>query len=267
MERPRFHGRIIDGLTIDFWSTLAWDDPSGDSQHVRRDLRKSIVLDFLSEHGIDGSTEYSTNQKEYMEIWNDAWKNRHVTLDANHLVGYILERNRLPKETAGLEELANALDGTLREIPPQPIEGAIDAVHELAKHYKLAILSDTAISGPKSLDFVLESWGIRNLFSARVYSANVGVAKPHRGMFLTASQELGVPQHRLLHIGDLETTDILGAKSLGIAAIRFDGTKDSVACKACSMADKTVQHWSEIIELLVGESAVQDNPALKVNLG
>lgn len=262
----KLHGRIIEGITIDFWSTLGWDNPEVGSSPARRALRKNIVLDWLTAHGVtDGAERFDEGFKEYWEIWNDGWKNRRVTYDARHLADWIAKRHNLPEGVDGADDLAKALDETLIAHPPQPVEGAVEAVKELSKHFELALISDTAISGPSSIDAVLESWGLTEHIPVRIYSADVGVSKPHRGPFLTAVQKMEVPQHRIVHIGDLENTDILGAKSLGIAAIRFDGVKTEQECKTCSMADRTVTSWKEVVETLLSDQ-LEENPSLQVNL-
>jgi FMN phosphatase YigB (HAD superfamily) len=70
-------------------------------------------------------------------------------------------------------------------------------------------------------------------------------------MFFAAAEGLGVPHHRVVHVGDLEQTDIKGARSLGMAAIRFDGVRTPEDCKSCTMADAAVPSWPALADLLL----------------
>src|SRR5690606_40365814 len=62
----------------------------------------------------------------------------------------------------------------------------------------------------------LESVGIAGYFDIYVFSDETGVAKPHPEAFRRAYEPLGCLPSEALHIGDIERTDILGAKSAGM---------------------------------------------------
>ena len=99
------------------------------------------------------------------------------------------------------------------------------------------------------LDKLLERWGILEMFETRVYSQDIGVSKPNAVMFRTALEEMDIPASRALHIGDLEDTDIKGAKDAGMLTIRFDGNhseKRSIPSKA----NLVVRSWEEILRVL-----------------
>jgi len=250
-------GRNLEAITIDFWGTIALDH----TLQQRRERRAEYMLEWINSLGRPATRdELLAVLKQYHDLWHEDWLKRRVTHGALHIVRYIAEKFGLDAGEDQIVEFARKLDDTLKEIPPKIMEGAGEVLAELAgRGIKLGIISDTAISGPKSLDWLLEQWDLLSYFPVRVYSENTGAAKPDPKAYLAAVQQFGVPQQRLLHIGDLESTDILGAKSIGIAAIRFDGSKSEAECKTCSMADRVVRSWSELADLLLGPGHVFDH--------
>jgi len=242
----RFRGRVIEAVSVDFWNTIAADT----TYEQRRELRRNRVHDWLAGRGLAGSREETVAMMDaYSQHWHDTWKKEHRTLTAFDAADHILERCVLQDEGAR-DSLAQVIDSVLLDLPPEPVEGINKAIGWLATRFPLALISDTGLSGGESIDSLLAGWGLLEHFSARVYSEELGVSKPHSRMFLTAAERLNVPYHRMLHVGDLDATDIFGAKNLGMAAIRFDGAKLQADCKPCSMADLIVSRWGEVVESL-----------------
>lgn len=256
------NGRILEAITVDFWGTIAFDN----TLMERRKLRAQYMLEWMNSLGSEVTFDQLVEElQQYSELWHQDWKRKRITHDAEHIVRFIVEKFSVNATDEQIRELATKLDMALKEVLPEMMQDADVVLRDIAaRGIKLAIISDTAISGPDSLDWLLGEWGLLDLFPVRVYSENTGVAKPHPKAYLTASQELGVPQHRLMHIGDLESTDIIGAKSIGIAAMRFDGLKPETECKTCSMADKVVNSWKEVELILFGSKESSSDPFLKV---
>ncbi len=70
---------------------------------------------------------------------------------------------------------------------------------------------------------LLEEVGIARHFRAVLDSGQLGFAKPDRRIFLLAAQRLGVSPSDLVHVGDSEAADVVGAHEAGLRAVRFDG--------------------------------------------
>jgi len=70
---------------------------------------------------------------------------------------------------------------------------------------------------------VLAGHDLLHLFDSLVFSDEAGRAKPHREVFERAARSLSADPREMVHIGDLERTDIIGAKQAGYHAIRFTG--------------------------------------------
>lgn len=244
------NGRVIAGLTIDFWATVAKDV----HYRKRRELRRDLVHAWLAEQGVDLHQDavYELLQ-QYGQIWREAWLSRQFTPGARDTVDWLCGEVGINPSESERQRMADAIDDTVRQIPPVPVEGALEAIRTLSAEFPLALVCDTGLSGGRNIEWLLEQFGIRDAFTFLVFSDAVGRSKPHRAMFETAERELDVPRHRLVHIGDRDDTDVKGSKSIGMAAIRFDGAKDRAECGPCSMADVVVDSWEEIVALLLRE--------------
>ncbi|MCP4644328.1 MAG: HAD-IA family hydrolase, partial [bacterium] len=90
--------------------------------------------------------------------------------------------------------------------------------------------------------------GFIDHFGALAFSDEVGVAKPQAKMFETAARGLGVRMDELLHIGDLEITDIVGAQAVGAKAALFTGENDRHL--NATKAEYTFETWQAFVEAL-----------------
>lgn len=89
--------------------------------------------------------------------------------------------------------------------------------------FRLAVVSNWDHRLPSLLDQL----GIAGWFDAVVYSAAVGVEKPHPGIFARALTVLGVAAERTLHVGDRRIEDLEGAQAVGMRGLllsRHPGT-------------------------------------------
>ncbi len=243
------NGRYIDALTIDFWATIGRDAQVTERRQLRRDLLKP----WFAEYGVELNDDevYDLLQK-HAAAWRESWLKKQYTPTARDAVDWLCGELKINPPEAERDTMAQRIDDTLKDFPPVPVDGAIEAIRKLGEEFPLALICDTGLSGGRNIAGMLEAWGIRDLFTTLVFSDAVGVSKPHPKMFHTASEGLSVPRNRLVHIGDREDTDIKGAKSFGMAAIRFDGARLEAQCGPCSMADKVVDTWEEIVGILLG---------------
>ena len=67
-----------------------------------------------------------------------------------------------------------------------------------------------------------EEVGIARHFRRILDSGRLGFGKPDRRIFDLARESLAVPMEAMVHVGDSEKADVIGAKDAGAFAIRFD---------------------------------------------
>ena len=111
----------------------------------------------------------------------------------------------------------------------------------------LAIISDTAFSPGSVLKQLMERDGIARYFDHYIFSDETGVAKPHPDAFHKALDGLGGTPEKGVHIGDIERTDILGAKGVGMEAILYrTPDRQHKYAEETTVADYILEEWGEI---------------------
>ncbi|OIO97140.1 MAG: hypothetical protein AUK03_02920 [Anaerolineae bacterium CG2_30_64_16] len=83
---------------------------------------------------------------------------------------------------------------------------------------RLGVISNT-LQPSRYLDQALTRRGIIEYFPVRVYSSEIGVAKPHPAIFRAALDALGVPAEAALYVGDRLNADVAGAQGVGMKAV------------------------------------------------
>lgn len=84
----------------------------------------------------------------------------------------------------------------------------------LSARYPIASLTN----GNADLDVI----GIGHHFRARIYSRDVGCAKPDARIFERTAAALDIATHELLHVGDDPLMDVEGARAAGCAVVWLD---------------------------------------------
>lgn len=110
------------------------------------------------------------------------------------------------------QTLSSAFIATMTEICV-PLEGALSLLNTLKSKTKLGIITN---GFAKSQQARIERTGLRNYFDLLVISEQVGVAKPHQGIFEHALAIMGNPSRKqVLMVGDNPSSDILGGINAG----------------------------------------------------
>ena len=230
----------IRGVTFDFWGTLFRDANSEPRQQIRIDAFSNAT----------GASREATVQA-LEAVWAE-FSRYHIeqerTLAPEDAVRIACETAGVVIAPAVVRELAGVFGAAILSYPPVPIEGALEAVRAAARRWPVGIVSDTGVSPGSSLRELLDRHGFTPLFTAMAFSDEVGVAKPQSLMFETAARGLGVAPADLLHIGDLERTDIKGAKRVGARAALFAGANDRDL--GHTQADYTFVSWAEFLDAL-----------------
>lgn len=96
-----------------------------------------------------------------------------------------------------------------------PVGGLPEVIDELAKTYKLGVVSN---GFPDVQYRKLETLRIRERFGCIVLSEEVDMCKPEPAIFHHAAALLNVPPHACVYVGDLFDMDVVGAKRAGMRA-------------------------------------------------
>lgn len=231
-------------VTIDFWNTL-FDSAGGAHRNTAR-------LDALREAigGAGLQCEDSLLEESYKSIWeyfDDHWLNRQRTPTSEEMVREICSRARVELDEKSVLAVADTFARGVLEHPPALLPGAAEGLEYLAARADLALISDTAFSPGSILRELMESAGVARYFGAYVFSDETGVAKPHPDAFRRALEPFGGRPEQAVHIGDIERTDIRGAKAAGMKAILYQGDEQPHKyAEEATAADATMAHWRQI---------------------
>ncbi len=246
-EVLRFRGKEVDAITVDFWDSLANDRGYEERQAARAEL----TYDWLQSRRI--SCERAQIRQafgHFSDHWRTQWKENNLTPGPLDCVAFVLAEMNLRLSARLVDGLAEAVERVILNRPPTLVEDAVQVLTRLHDFVPLGIVCDTGVSGPTMLNTLLQGWEIDHLFDVKAYSHDVGVSKPRPAIFMRVIDALEVRPHHSLHIGDLEQTDIAGAKRLGMMAIRYDGLKTGEERKKKSKADLVVTTWNEVFTAL-----------------
>jgi len=100
--------------------------------------------------------------------------------------------------------------------PPPALEGALPAIQKLSSVYPLALVSDTGWTPGRVLRRLFQHYGILGCFRTLVFSDEAGHTKPHPHLFERALAGLQLQANQCIHTGDLQRTDIAGARAAGM---------------------------------------------------
>lgn len=129
------------------------------------------------------------------------------------------DRRRLVSELAALLRGREAGDRLWSRVPP----GLAEALAE-ARDAGLALVVVSNSDG--TIEAKLRQAGLRDLLDLVVDSRLVGVEKPDPAIFQRALARAGAVPERTLHVGDLHSVDVLGARAARLHAALLDPHDD-----------------------------------------
>ncbi|MBL6932561.1 MAG: HAD family hydrolase [Rhodospirillales bacterium] len=220
----------IKAVTFDLWDTLVDDDsdePKRSSQGLRskRDERRHLMWDAMN--GVE-PIDLDTVVQAYDvadAAFNVVWKENHINWTVEQRLRVVLNGlgRKLPQNV--MDQLIEDTGRMEVDIPPNAIDGIAEALAELSERYKLCIVSDAIVTPGTGLRKILENYDLKRYFSGFAFSDEVGHSKPHRSMFDSAAEQLGVEVSEIVHIGDRDHNDIKGPHAIGAKAILFTATR------------------------------------------
>ncbi|MGQ0766438.1 MAG: HAD family hydrolase [Gemmatimonadota bacterium] len=221
---------MLRAITLDYWDTIY----SGASQPERVALRQEAVLRLAREFGCvvgrgDFEAIYHDSAVEFERVWRSGRGYR-----THERLHWLLERLGVPRPD-GCERVAatvQTIDDTVVAYPPSLLPGTAPAIAKLRTRFRLAIVSDTGFASGNAQNRLLSQDGLFDCFDATVYSMDIGHSKPRPEIFNAALQSLGISADEALHIGDNERTDVGGALSVGMRAIRLDAVREGGPSRA-----------------------------------
>ena len=225
----------VKAVTFDFWRTLFRDTRSRERREVR--VRALVQIAGIEED------HARTALKNVLDHFLRTHVYEQRTLHPRESIPLLERELGRTFETAMAAELVEIFATAILREPPDPIDGALEAVAATAERMPIALISDSGISPGSSLTVLLDRHGFTPYFKRLSFSDEVGVAKPQSAMYAHAAEGLGLNPTDTLHIGDLEPTDIRGAHAVGARAALFAGDNDKYLGRTA--AQHTITDWRE----------------------
>lgn len=245
-------------VTLDYWDTIYAATSTPDRGRRRHESLQSMLRHLGAEVPADEFMRLYRASAAEADRW---WRDEHRGYTTADRIRWLLAQLSIerPEHCEHIARAVREIDETLTAIPPPLLAGAADGIRALASRFKLAIVSDTGFASGRAQDKLLAQDGLLEHFSATVYSVDVGHAKPRPEPFLRALEKLGVDPAHAVHVGDIERTDVAGALSVGMRAIRLD----QVRAQGSSLAEFVATSYLDLVRYLMHEG----QPALVATEG
>jgi len=241
---------MIKAVTIDFWNTLV-NTGNGD---VRKQIRhQALKKAFASLHKEWDEVAVQQAFTYVYASFESRWFGEQKTTSASESLSIVWEKLHMNVSKETHASVVRAFEESILHGTPNLLPSVEDTLNRLSRQYTLAVISDTAFSPGSMLRKVLQKHGIEKYFTYCVFSDEVGVSKPHYRTFETALQKCDVIPDEAVHIGDIERTDIRGAKNVGMRAILYKGDEASHSYNDATtktVADAVAHTWEEIPGIL-----------------
>lgn len=231
----------IRAITFDFWRTLFYASSRSKERKAER-LRVLCGLLDMPPEPLADALKHVSSEFQRAHIYEQ--RTPHPSTAAP-MIGEKLGRAFTASECAAITD---AITDAFLVHPPEMIPGAIDAVRAAAALVPVGLISDTGLTPGVQMRTLLEREGFSPHFTSLTFSDEVGVAKPQAAVFHHAAHGLGVKVHELLHIGDLEPTDVAGAINVGAFPALFAG--DNTRYVPGTRARRVFHSWQEFIDAL-----------------
>ena len=234
-------------VTIDFWQTL-YDSSGGEERNAER--RSAMYEAICAENPAPDPDLF---EKVYLGLWDyfdTHWFGSQRTPTSEEMVSEVLGALGARLSAPGTAEVVRVFEEGILNHPPQLLPGVREGLAFLSAHAPLSLISDTAFSPGRILRRLMERDGILDHFSNLIFSDETGVAKPHPEAFRRAIEPLGGRPDDAVHIGDIERTDIAGAKGIGMRAILYRSAEHlSRYAENVTSADEVMTTWRAVGEL------------------
>lgn len=246
---------MIKALTFDLWDTIVVDD-SDEIERKKKGLRSKseerlhlLTEEIQKHHANIAKDKIASVFKVANDKFNVSWKQKHVTPTVAERLGYAFEELKL-KPTPGFDKLVHAVEYMEVDIMPVLAEGISEALAELTKFCKLAIISDAIHTPGKGLREILKKYSLFSHFQVFVFSDEAKAAKPDPKVFQIAQKGLGVNFSEIAHIGDRESNDVDGPAKMGMKSILYTGAVDRGS--AHSKASAICKTHKDLVNIVKG---------------
>ena len=235
---------MLRGLSFDFWNTMYAQGP----EPRRHALRVERLTREAAGHRSVDRAEIEQALKISTEFFHRYWQDHQKTPLAAERIRFMADHLKISFTEEQIEDLVDYFGRLIFEVPPERIPHIGTLIRELAQNYPLGIISDTGYISGRYIRAFLEREALLECFQSTIFSDEAGNSKPHISLFQKTARNLGVTPENLLHTGDLEHTDIVGARNAGCRSVKFIGVNASDP--SATNADRVIESYDRFREAI-----------------
>ncbi len=215
---------MLKAVTFDFWQTLAMDTVEG--LRLARAGRVQGIQSMLAEADLRAEMPEVEAAYDAVGVGLERLWATHRDVGSRGQLRMLLEALGLEGKVPPGGRLMDALDRAycLPILCNLPVanDGAADVLADLrGRGLELAVICNTGRTPGGMLRMVLDRLGLAPFLKVLTFSDEVGWRKPHREIFARTLDALGVAPEQASHVGDDVTTDVAGARAIGMRAVHL----------------------------------------------
>jgi len=234
---------MLKAVTFDFWGTLV------DVSHALTDERIAYLAACLPH-----------SRRKVAEAYRDAWiefmrqSAQGLGLGTSTVLANVLDNLSATLSPQQAAAVLRYWQEVLIEYPPPFLPCVSDVMQDLCQRgLRIALISDTGFTPGSVLRRVLGAEGIRHCFDWLTFSNEIGVTKRRPYAFTSTLRALGVSPSEALHVGDRLTTDMDGAKGVGMYTALIT---ESSGGEANENVDFVLEHMADLPTMLVQQGLI-----------
>jgi putative hydrolase of the HAD superfamily len=231
-------------VSFDFWNTLYGTGDESERRKRRIKYFQKYLLKYkkITRKSVEAAFDSS------FEVFMEQWRYRQQTPGTVERIRYMAKILEVHLTDAETEQIANYFGNLILTVPPQKIDLVYEVVSDLSQKYPLGIISDTGYINGRYIRRFLDREKLLSMFKSLVFSDEHPYSKPHIKVFQTTCRNLQIDCSRLIHIGDLDQTDIMGAKNAGCTSIKYAGNNHALSSE--TEADFIIDHYKDLPKLI-----------------
>ena len=216
----------ITTVTFDLWQTLLLDER--DLGHARALIRLEGAQSALATLGKDFSIEHIRGAYDscFLQCRNirdsglDVDFREQVSIFVDHIESGLTD----DLDQALMDDIAHIYADSFLTHPPPAHVDAIDVLQGVKDlGFRMGLISNTGMTPGFTFRQYMDERGMLEYFHTLVFSDEVKLAKPSKGIFMMTLDALGAAPEQTIHVGDHVLNDVVGPKRCGMKTIWISG--------------------------------------------
>jgi len=216
----------ITTVTFDLWQTLLLDER--DLGNARALIRLQGAQSALTTLGKDFSIEHIRQAYDscFLQCRNirdsglDVDFREQVSIFVDHIESGLTD----DLDQAVMDDIAHIYADSFLTHPPPAHVDAIDVLQGVKDlGFRMGLISNTGMTPGFTFRQYMDERGLLEYFHTLVFSDEVQLAKPSKGIFMMTLDALGATPEQTIHVGDHVLNDVVGPKRCGMKTIWISG--------------------------------------------